>query len=215
MKFYADMKLLYLETDASRVGLGAGWLQTREGTSCPWDMAHDNIILRPCAFASESLSALEKRYNSIGREALGILHSLETFFHYCFAREMSIITDHKPIVAFFEKGVATLSQGLECILLRIDQYRVRIINKCGPVLFIAGWLSRQNHKENKDGEKLGMKISSDAIHTAIEIPYCMTIQKYNRWHQRWLPTTVRRTYHERPAQKQKWGTMRNKIVFFI
>ena len=37
MKFYDEMKPLYLETDASGVGLGAGLLQTKEGTSCPKD----------------------------------------------------------------------------------------------------------------------------------------------------------------------------------
>ena len=34
MKFYDKMKLLYLETDVSGVGLGTGLLQTREGTIC-------------------------------------------------------------------------------------------------------------------------------------------------------------------------------------
>ena len=34
LKFYDVMKALYLETDACRVGLGAGQPQTREGTIC-------------------------------------------------------------------------------------------------------------------------------------------------------------------------------------
>ena len=29
---------------------------------------------------------------------------------YCFAREVSIITDHKPIVTIFKNDAATLSQ---------------------------------------------------------------------------------------------------------
>ena len=60
MKFYDEMKPLYLETDTSRVGLGAGLLQTREGTVCSRDEILENRILRPIAFASQSLSAKEK-----------------------------------------------------------------------------------------------------------------------------------------------------------
>ena len=37
MKFYDDTKPLYLEKDASRVGLGAALLQMHEGTTCHKD----------------------------------------------------------------------------------------------------------------------------------------------------------------------------------
>ena len=69
----------------------------------------DNSILRPIAFASKSLTGEEKRYSNIDREALGILYGLEKFHHYCFAREVSIIKDHIPLVTIFKKDVTTLS----------------------------------------------------------------------------------------------------------
>ena len=53
MKFYDDTKAFYLETDVSRVGLGAALLQLHEGTSCPKDKAPYNIILCHIAFASK------------------------------------------------------------------------------------------------------------------------------------------------------------------
>ena len=37
MKFYDETQLLYLETDAFGIGLGAAILQTRSRTSCPRD----------------------------------------------------------------------------------------------------------------------------------------------------------------------------------
>ena len=55
MKFHDGTKPLYLETDTSRVDLGASLLQTWEGTTCQKDMVPDNTILHPIAFASKSL----------------------------------------------------------------------------------------------------------------------------------------------------------------
>ena len=77
MKFYDDTKPLYLETDISRVGLGAAILQTREGTTCQKDTVPDNTILHPIAFASKSLMGTECRYSNIEREALGITQGLK------------------------------------------------------------------------------------------------------------------------------------------
>ena len=91
---------------------------------------------------SKSLTGVEHRYSNIKHGALGILHGLEKFHHYCFSMEVLIITDHKPLVSMFKKDVATL---LQCILLKIHQYRVQIIYKPGPEIFIADWLSRPNH----------------------------------------------------------------------
>ena len=65
MKFYYDTKLLYLETDASREGLGAALLQLHDNTTCQKDMAPDNIILHPISFASKSLTGAEQRYSNI------------------------------------------------------------------------------------------------------------------------------------------------------
>ena len=109
MKFYDDSKPLYLETDASGVGLGAAPLQTCEGTTCQKDIVPDNTILHSIAFASKSLTRTECRYSNSEREVLGILYGPEKFHHYCFASDAYVITDHKPQVAFSKKDVATLS----------------------------------------------------------------------------------------------------------
>ena len=113
MKCYDETQLLYLETGASGIRLRAAPLPTRSSASCPWDSAPDSSILRPYAFASKSLSSAEKRYSNIEKEALGILHRLNKFHHYCFVREVGIITDHKLLVAIFKKDVAMLSQRIQ------------------------------------------------------------------------------------------------------
>ena len=65
MKFYNDTKPLYLETDASGVGLGAALPPLHEGTTCQKEVAPDNTILCPIAFASKSLTGAEHRYRNI------------------------------------------------------------------------------------------------------------------------------------------------------
>ena len=59
MKFYDDTEPLYLETDASRVGLGVALLELHEGTSCQKDMVPDNTIPCPIAFVSKGLTGVE------------------------------------------------------------------------------------------------------------------------------------------------------------
>ena len=61
MRFYDKTKPLYIETDASGVGSGAAPLQARDKMSCHRDELPDNIILRPIAFPSKSLTGAEKR----------------------------------------------------------------------------------------------------------------------------------------------------------
>ena len=133
---------------------------------CQWEMVqharkilHQTTHTPPIAFASKSLTSAEHRYSNIQREALGMLHGLEKFHHYCFARDVNVIKDHKPLVAIFKNDEVTLSQRIQCILLRIHQYRVRIFYKPGLEFFIANWLFRHNHKENRVEAIHGMDMS--------------------------------------------------------
>ena len=175
MKFYDGTKPLYLETDASGIGLGAVLLQIRDNMGCQKDTAPDSTILCPITFASKSLTGAEQRYSNIECQALGILHGLEKFQHYCFCREVLVITDHKLLVSIFKKYVATLSQQIQCILLKIHQYRVQIIYKPGPDIFIADWLSRHNHTEGKDQPIKGMEVWVDVIQTATDMPESLSM----------------------------------------
>ena len=93
------------------------------------------------------------------------------------SQDVSAITVHKPLDAIFKKDVATLLKKLQLILLRIHQYRVRIIYKPGPDLFIADWPSRQSHRENKDKEIDGMQVNINTIHTTMNIPECMSVHE--------------------------------------
>ena len=175
IKFYDDTKPLYLKTDASGICLGAALLQLRDNMNCLKHTAPDNTILHPIAFASKSLTTAEQRYSNIKHEALGILHGLAKFHHYCIDREVLVITDHKLLVSIFKKDVATLSQRIQHILLTIHLYRVQVIYKAGPDIFIADWLLRHNHAEYKDQPIKGMELWVDIIQTTTDMPECLSM----------------------------------------
>ena len=175
MKFSDDTKLLYLEMDATRIGLGAALLQLYDNTICQKGMEPGNIILHPIAFESKSLTGAEQRYSNIEQEALGILHGLEKFHHYCFRRQALIKTNHKPLVSMFEKDIATLLQCIQHILLKIHQYRVQIIYLYGPKIFIGYWLSQHNHIEGKDKPIKDMDIRIDTIQSVTDILECVHV----------------------------------------
>ena len=129
------------------------------------------------------------------------------FHHYWFTRKMNIITDHKLLVTIFKKEVATLSQRLQWILLRIHQYRVRIIYKPVLDLFIAVLMSRNKHEKNKDAEIPGLQLNIDAIQSTTDFPNCMTMQKLQQ-SQNNIQTWTRSVHSSMDVQKKTWEKQR-------
>ena len=138
-------------------------------------MTPDNITLHPTAFASKSLTSTKWRCSNIKHEVLGILHGLEKFHHYCFGKEVLIITDHKPLVVMFKKDVATMLQHIQCILLKFHQYRVQIIYKPGPEIFTADRLLSNNQVEGKDKPIKDMGIHVDTIQNSTDMLECVSM----------------------------------------
>ena len=53
----------------------------------------------------------ETYYKNLEREALGISRGIEKFHHYNFTHKVSIIADHKPLVAIFIKSCKPVTQA--------------------------------------------------------------------------------------------------------
>ena len=59
---YNEKEQLYLETDASDIGLDASLLQVRDGIQLSRNGALQNKVLWPIAFASKSLTYMETHH---------------------------------------------------------------------------------------------------------------------------------------------------------
>lgn len=125
-----------VSTDASSFGLGAAILQEEEGQ---W---------LPVAFASRAMTATERRYAQVEKEALAICWAVEKFHYFLAGRKFEVETDHKPLVALLGlKELARLPLRLQRFRLRMLSYDYNIFYTPGQKLVLADLLSRDSRNE--------------------------------------------------------------------
>lgn len=127
LQFYTLNKPVVISVDACKNGLGACLLQ-------------NNL---PVCYASRSLTKAEQAYAQIEKELLAVVYACEKFYTYIYGRgDITVETDHKPLVSIINKPIATAPARLQRMLMRLQPYAFKLVYKPGKYLYLADALSR-------------------------------------------------------------------------
>lgn len=126
LSYFDPNKETVIQVDASLRGIGAALIQ-------------DN---KPVAFVSKSLTDVEQRYANIEREMLAVVVGCERFHTYVYGKPFVVESDHKPLEMIALKNLGAAPPRLQRMLLRLQNYDVRIRYKPGREMFLADGLSR-------------------------------------------------------------------------
>lgn len=132
---FDEKKIIQIQTDASKDGLGCCILQ--DG--------------KPISFASRALNEAERRYSQIEKEFLSILFACRKFKFYTYGRKVKVINDHKPLTAIMKKDINKIpSARLQNIRIKLLNYDIDLEYAPGKTIHIADYLSRYSMQFKED-----------------------------------------------------------------
>lgn len=127
LKYYSLTEPVTISCDASQSGLGAV-------------LMHNSS---PVAYASKALTTTEYAYAQIEKELLAIVFAFRKFHTYVYGRsDVTVETDHLPLVRIFEKPLHQVPLRLQKMRLRLQQYSFKLVGKSGKDIPVADALSR-------------------------------------------------------------------------
>ncbi|XP_032069735.1 uncharacterized protein K02A2.6-like [Thamnophis elegans] len=131
---YSEHLPLVLACDASPYGVGAVLChQLPSGAEVP------------IAFFSRTLSASERNYAQIDKEALAIVAGVRRFHHYLYGRPFLIVTDHKPLLGLLagdRPAPQVLSPRMTRWFVFLASYDYQLHHRPGKQIAHADALSR-------------------------------------------------------------------------
>ena len=132
LKYFDVSADVTVSVDASSEALGACLLQG----------------MQPVAYASRGLNSAERNYAQIEKEMLAIVFGINKFNQYIYGKQVSVETDHKPLESLFKKPLSKAPQRIQRMMLRVQQYDLKVNYVPGNQLLIADTLSRASQSES-------------------------------------------------------------------
>ena len=164
LQFYDANKLLYIEVDTSKKGIGAVMLQ---GDSIVPNTAKSDEIptnLRPISYASKTVSSTKSNYSNIECELLGLFLAITHFKHFTYGRLIHVITDHKPLVSLFRKSLVDSLPSLTGMLIQLLDYTLDARYQPGAQMHLSDAISRLSMHDSNTGSTIeNLDISVHAI----------------------------------------------------
>lgn len=154
-----------LKVDASPVGLGAILLQRSEGN------------VRPVAYASRTLTDVERRYSQTEKEALAVVWACERFHIYLYGKPFTLYTDHKPLEIIYSPK-SKPPPRIERWALRLQPYRFTIVHMAGktnPADVLSRLpLDNQPFRERNIAEEYINYVAMNAVPKALTLEQIVT-----------------------------------------
>ena len=157
LKYYDEKKALKVSSDASKDGIGAVLLQETGGE---W---------MPIAYASRSMTSAERNYTQIEKEQLGVVFACERFHTYIYGREVTVETDHRPLISISTKQFCDAPPRLQRLLLRIQRYSLTLEYTPGKLLVKADTLSRAYLKDNTSATDNDVQVHVCAVRANLPV----------------------------------------------
>lgn len=169
LKFYDVDKPVIISVDSSKNGLGACLMQ--DG--------------KPVCYASRSLTKAEQNYAQIEKELYACVFACEKFYTYIYGKsDVTIETDHKPLISIINKPIAGAPARLQRMLIRLQPYTFKLVYKPGRYLYVADTLSRavapcaENEDEPRDYLEERAQFCAVAASNSLTDTHFIELQKF-------------------------------------
>ena len=143
LRYFNPKEPIVISCDASQLGVGMVLMQDDQ----------------PVHYASKALTSAEYAYSQIEKELLAIVIACKKFHTYIYGHSnVTIITDHLPLVRILEKPLHMVPLRLQKIRMRLQQYAFKLVHHPGKCIPVPDNLSRRPLPYNGPDEEFDVML---------------------------------------------------------